>query len=143
MTRLIPLALAAMIALPAQAGPWSLDYDLNGTVTEAGTTAALDLDLAYSFGHGRLFIAPHIPLGKPRPFRVRTTTETLVGPCRCVTVNTTVNGYVAFDDVPSVRAGFAYDFSDNVTGSLFVEGVRHGPAMVGIELSVHGRIGGE
>ena len=143
MTRLIPIALAAMIALPAQAGPWSLDYDLHGIATEAGTTAALDASLAYSFDHGRLFIAPHIPFGKAKPFRVSTTTETITGPCRCVTVNTTVNGYVAYDDVPSVRAGFAWDFSDQVTGSIFVDGVRHGPAMVGVELSIHGRIGGE
>jgi hypothetical protein len=143
MTRIAPIALAAMIALPAHAGPWSLDYDLHGAATEAGTTAAIDLDLAYSFGHGRLFIAPHIPLGKPRPFRISTTTETVQGPCRCVTVNTTVNGYVAYDEVPSVQAGVAWDFSDHVTGSLFVDGARHGPAMVGVELSVHGRIGGE
>ena len=142
MNRLAPIALAATIALPAQAGPWSLDYDLNGTATEAGTTASLDIDLAYSFGHGRVFVAPHIPLGgKPKPFRISTTTETAQGPCRCVTVNTTVNGYVSFDDVPSVRAGVAWDFSDHVTGSLFVDGVRHGPAMVGVELSIHGRIG--
>jgi hypothetical protein len=143
MTRLAPIAIAAMIALPANAGPWSLDYDLHGAATASGTTAALDLDLAYSFGHGRLFIAPHIPFGKAKPFRVSTTTETMQGPCRCVTANTTVNGYVAYADVPSVRAGVAWDFSDNVTGSLFVEGARHGPAMVGIELSIHGRIGGE
>ena len=143
MARLAPIALAVIAALPARAGPWSLDYDLHGAATEAGTTAALDLDLAYSFGHGRLFLQPHIPFGRPRPFRVSTTTETVQGPCRCMTVNTTINGYVAYDDVPAVRAGFAYDFSDNVTGSIFVEGVRHGPAMVGIELSIHGRIGGE
>ena len=144
MARLIPIALAVLAALPAQAGPWSLDYDLHGAATEAGTTAALDLDLAYSFGHGRLFIAPHIPFGKPKPFRISTTTETVAGPCaKCAVFNTTVNGYVVYDDVPSVRAGFAYDFSDHVTGSIFVDGVRHGPAMVGIELSVHGRIGGE
>ena len=143
MTRFSPIAIVVLAALPAQASPWSLDYDLHGAATDAGTTAALDLDLAYSFGHGRLFIAPHIPFGKPKPFKVSTTTETITGPCRCVTVNTTVNGYIAYADVPSVRAGVELDFSESVTGSLFVEGVRHGPAMVGIELSVHGRIGGE
>ena len=144
MTRLIPIAVAALIAMPANAGPWSLDYDLHGIATESGATGFLDAELAYSFGHGRLFLAPHIPFGRPKPFKVLSRTETVMGgTCGCVTVNTQIEGWVAYQDIPSAQIGVAWDFSDHVTGSLFVEGVRKGPAMVGVELSVHGRIGGE
>lgn len=140
------IALAALMATPAAAeSRWSMSYDLAGTVTASGPSAEVDLSAAYRVGqHSHLFISAHTPLVKPKPYLVDVHTETIHGACPCVTINTTVNAYIGADDMPSIRAGLAWDWGRNVTAQVYLEGVRKGPPMIGAQVSIHGRmVGGE